>query len=112
MVECRFAVDRHRPATKLRIILMSLFQKLAIAALLSVIVLIFVGAVVRATGAGLGCPDWPKCWGRLIPPISVDQVDFDRIDMERFKRKAERHGGDPNKIAVESLREEFNPAHV
>ncbi len=91
---------------------MRLFQKLALAALLSVIVLIFVGAVVRATGAGLGCPDWPTCWGRMIPPVAVEQVDFDKIDMERFKRNAERHGGDPDKITVESLRKEFNPVHV
>ena len=42
------------------------YQRVAIAALLSVIVLIFVGAIVRATGAGLGCPDWPFCWGWFV----------------------------------------------
>lgn len=88
------------------------FQKIALAALLSLIVLIFVGAVVRATGAGLGCPDWPMCWGRLVPPTSVDQVDFGQLSMERFRRDAERHGLDPDSITEETLRAEFNAVHV
>ncbi len=88
------------------------YQRVALAALISVIVLIFVGALVRATGAGLGCPDWPFCWGCYVPPTSVEQVDFDKIDMERFKRKVARLGQDPDMITEESLRNMFNPVHV
>jgi len=75
-------------------------------------VLIFAGAIVRATGSGLGCPDWPKCWACLIPPTSVDQVDFKKIDIEKFKGKAERAGRNPDEITKESLHEEFNPYHT
>lgn len=88
------------------------FQKLATAGLVSVLFLMFVGAIVRVTGAGMGCPDWPTCWGCLIPPTSVEQVDFEKLPIDRFRSKAERMGRDPAMITEETLRAEFNPRHV
>lgn len=91
---------------------MKLYQKTAVAALVSVLLLMAVGAVVRVTGAGMGCPDWPTCWGCLIPPTKVEDVDFKKLPVERFRKKAERMGRDPATITEESLRREFNPRHV
>lgn len=81
-------------------------------ALVSTLILICVGAIVRVTGAGMGCPDWPTCWGKLIPPTKAEQVDFEKLEIAKFQRKAERLGRDPSTISAESLRAEFNPRHV
>ncbi len=50
------------------------FQIVAIITVLATLLLIFVGGLVRASGAGLGCPDWPKCFGVWIPPMSVEEL--------------------------------------
>jgi heme a synthase len=107
----RFPVELPREHGMVRVG-MNRFQKLATASLVSVLLLMFVGAIVRVTGAGMGCPDWPTCWGCLIPPTSLDAVDFDHLPIEKFQRKAERMGRDPAMITVETLKSEFNPRHV
>ena len=85
-------------------------QRLALISIILLIVLIFAGAIVRVTGSGLGCPDWPTCWGQLIPPTQVDQVDREKLeaDIPRFKKSAERFGRDPESITVDSLLGKFD----
>ena len=50
------------------------FRGLCLASVVSVFALVVLGGVVRVTDSGLGCPDWPLCYGKAIPPLQADAI--------------------------------------
>ena len=49
-------------------------QGLSTATAISVFVLVIIGGVVRVTESGLGCPDWPLCYGKVLPPLEYTAI--------------------------------------
>ncbi len=79
-----------------------LFRRLALLTVLTIYLLILAGGIVRSTGSGMGCPDWPKCFGQWVPPTNVSQLPANYQEIYAHKGYADTTFN-PTKTWIEYL---------
>ncbi len=79
-----------------------IYRRIGIYTSSSVFLLFLLGSLVRATGSGMGCPDWPKCFGQLAPPMHAEDLpeNYEEIFLKKRVAKLTRFTATLDKLGM------------